>query len=94
MPQRLPQHPVNPPWHVCGRVAGGTHRNAVVVQDAVLGRHELEVDEVGPGPQDVVGNHGLDQLVLGSTERVSRERQPEQAGCESKASGRSGVQGS
>ena len=30
----------------------------------MLRGHELEVDEVRAGPQDVVGHHRLDQLVL------------------------------
>lgn len=41
-----------------------THRHTVVVQDSVLPRHELEVDEMRSGPQHIVGNHSSDQLVL------------------------------
>lgn len=41
-----------------------THRDTVVVQDPVLSRHKLEVDEVRSRPQHIVGNHSSNQLVL------------------------------
>lgn len=41
-----------------------THRDAVVVQDPVLSRHKLEVDEMRSRPQHIVGHHCSDQLVL------------------------------
>ena len=45
-------------------LAGQTHRDTVVVQDPVLPRHKLEVDEVCSRPQHIVGNYSSDQLVL------------------------------
>ena len=45
-------------------LAKQTHRDTVVVQDPVLPRHKLEVDEMCSRPQHVIRNHSSDQLVL------------------------------
>ena len=45
-------------------LAKQTHRDTVVIQDPVLPRYKLEVDEVRSRPQYIVGNHSPDQLVL------------------------------
>lgn len=42
----------------------GTHCDDVVANLAVLRRHKLVVEEAGDRPQDVVGHHQRDQLVL------------------------------
>lgn len=42
----------------------GSHRDAVVVQDAVLVWHKPEVDEMSSRPQNVVCNDSFDKLVL------------------------------
>jgi hypothetical protein len=45
------------------------HRDDVVADLAVLLRNELVVQVAGDGPQDVVGDHQGDQLVLQGAKR-------------------------